>query len=60
MLPSERNERLLWRVSVLLLVLMVLFLVIWTVRFIGRRANRLLEQRNIPVDDGRAGVAALG
>ncbi len=59
MLPSERNELLLRRVCVTLIVLMALFIVVWTVRFIHARADRLLEQRNIPVDEGRVGPATL-
>jgi hypothetical protein len=56
MLPSERNEKLVWRISLALIVLMALFVVVWTVRFINRRAQRLLQQRNIPVEEGRARV----
>jgi hypothetical protein len=59
MLPSERNERLVWRISLALIILMALFVVIWTARFINRRAHRLLQQRNIPVDEGRARVMEM-
>jgi formate-dependent nitrite reductase membrane component NrfD len=60
MLPSERNERLVWRVGVTLIVLMILVVLVWMVRFINRRAHRLLQQRNIPVDEGRVPVTGMG
>ena len=59
MLPSERSERLVWRVGLMLLVLMVLFVVFWMVKFVRVRAHRLMQQRNIPVEEGRARLMGM-
>ena len=53
MLPAERNERWAWRIGLALLVLVVLFIAIWIYRFVRRNANRVLEQRNSPTEEGR-------
>ena len=60
MLPSERNEMLVRRVGVTLIVLMALAVLVWVVSFINRRAHRLLQQRSIPVEEGRAHVLYAG
>ncbi len=60
MLPSERSERLVWRVGLMLLLLMALFVVFWMVKFVRVRAHRLLQQRSIPVEEGRARLMEAG
>ncbi len=54
MLPSEKSERWAWRIGIAILILLVLFIVIWIVRFVGRNAARVLKQRDIPIEEGRA------
>jgi len=55
MLPSEKNERWAWRIGIAILILLALFIAIWIVRFVGRNAARVLKQRDIPTEEGRAG-----
>lgn len=54
MLPSERNERLVKRVGVAICVAMALYILVWLVRFIGGTFHKVMEQRDVPMEDGRA------
>lgn len=54
MLPAERNEIWVKRLCVLAMVAMALFIILWVVRLVSASSHHLLEQRNIPTEDGRA------
>jgi Na+-transporting methylmalonyl-CoA/oxaloacetate decarboxylase gamma subunit len=48
MLPSEKAERWVRRVGYAALIFVVLYIVVWVVRFIGGVTGRALEQRETP------------
>jgi len=60
MLPSERNERLVKRVGIAICLLMALYIIIWLIRFISGNFHKALEQRNVPMEDGRGRVVETG
>ena len=52
MLPSERNERWVQRIGFLILAVMVIYIIVWILRFIGGIWHKGLEERNIPTEEG--------
>lgn len=48
MLPSEKAERWVRRVGYAALILVVLYILIWIVRFIGGAYGRAMQQREPP------------
>ena len=60
MLPSERSEILVRRLGLTVLVLMALGIAVWVARLVSRTSHRLLEQRAIPVEEGRVPAGLFG
>lgn len=60
MLPAERSESWVRRLCLLAIVAMAIFIVVWVVRLVSRSARNVLQQRNIPTEDGRAPLPRLG
>jgi hypothetical protein len=56
MLPAEKNERWAWRIGIALLIAVVLYIVIWVVRFAGRSLHRIHDAYN---EDVRAPIVEL-
>ncbi len=55
MLPSEKAERWVRRVGYAALALVVLYIVIWVVRFVSGAYGRAMEQRQAP-PEGQAAM----
>jgi hypothetical protein len=56
-LPAERNERWLWRISLTVLIVIILYIVFWVVRNASTSLNRIHKAYN--VDTGRAPIVEL-
>jgi hypothetical protein len=48
MLPSEKAERWVCRIGFAILALIILYIIIWTVRFIAGHYGRAMQQREFP------------
>jgi Na+-transporting methylmalonyl-CoA/oxaloacetate decarboxylase gamma subunit len=58
MLPSEKAERWVRRVGYAALIFVVLYILVWIVRFIGGAYGRAMEQRKPPPEAAAAMLEA--
>jgi len=58
-LPSEKNERLFWRICLALLILIVLYIVVWIARNVYHSLTRIHKAYDVDVGRSRGSIVEM-